>query len=299
MGATITGRSNADRAPLAVMGGKLSCMDYTLPVPSAQVKSAILLAGLMASGRTTVEDPYGSRDHTERLLLHFGARFSKEGHRCMVVGRSPLSSKTVYIPGDLSSAAFLMVGAAIASGSKITIQNVGVNPTRTGIITVLQRMGAQIDISPVETGSHEPVANITICSSQLRGVTVEKELLPSLIDEVPILCIAAAAAEGETIIRGASELRIKESDRIATMARALQAIGVSAQELPDGIRIKGSKKWISGSCITEGDHRVAMAMKIASLRIKGEIAVDDETNINTSFPGFQETLASLQSGGGS
>ncbi len=301
MGAEIFGRSDGALAPLAIVGKRLSPIEYTLPVPSAQVKSALLLAGLMASGRTSITDPYGSRDHTERIFAHFGARCELSGKTFSIVGRSPFPGKKVVVPGDISSAAFLIVGALIVPDSEITIRNVGVNPTRAGLLTVLKTMGAQIDIQPVQTASYEPVADITVRASPLTGVTIgETEegalgrgIIPSLIDEIPILCIAAAAAEGETRIRGAEELRVKESDRIATMARGLRAIGVAAQELPDGIRIKGTKKWIEGQCVTERDHRVAMSMIIASLRTTEAITLDDEACIDTSFPEFRALLGSL------
>ena len=299
MGAHIHGRSDGKLAPLAITGKKLSAISYTLPIASAQVKSALLLAGLNASGETAVTDPYDTRDHTERMLQHFGAAVKREGNRCFITGGKPFSGKVIHVPGDFSSAAFFIVAGLIVPDSVITIKNVGVNPTRTGLLDVLERMGAKIEISVMDNGPlamdhDEPVADIKIAASPLKGAgTIEGEIIPRLIDEFPILCIAAAFADGETEIRGAGELRVKESDRIATMAKALQAIGVVAEELPDGIRIVGKEKSVGGRCETEGDHRVAMAMKIAQLRTDGKIQLDDETCIDTSFPGFNDLLKGL------
>ncbi len=303
MGADIDGRKGGAFAPLGIRGKPLAGMEYTLPVASAQVKSALLLAGLTAKGTTVITDPFGTRDHTERMLQYFGAKFSSEGEACSIEGGYPLQFewKEIAIPGDFSSAAFFIVGALIAKGSEITINNVGVNPTRTGLLDVLEKMGADIKIVPNDKKDfYEPVADITVRFSELkRAGVVEGALIPRMIDEFPIFCIAAAAAEGETLIRGAKELRVKESDRITTMVKALSVLGVDAEELPDGIKIMGTKEWKTqrgrdgGKCATQGDHRVAMAMKIAQFRTDGTIHLDDETCINTSFPSFQATLDSL------
>jgi 3-phosphoshikimate 1-carboxyvinyltransferase len=296
MGAHIHGQSHGKLAPLGITGKKLSGIEYTLPVASAQVKSALLLAGLTASGTTVITDPYNTRDHTERMLAYFGAAFKREGSRCEMAGRKQFSGKTIFVPGDFSSAAFFIVAALIVPDSEITIRNMGVNPTRTGLLEVLKRMGAKIEISApdAQTGCYEPVANIQIVSSNLKGAgIVEGEIIPRLIDEFPILCIAGAFADGETEIRGAAELRVKESDRIATMAKALRMIGVFVEELPDGIRIVGTKKSTGGKCETKGDHRVAMAMKVAQLVTDGKIELDDEICIDTSFPGFNDLLKGL------
>jgi len=296
MGAHIHGRSNSKLAPLAITGKKLSSIKYTLPIASAQVKSAILFAGLNGSGETVVTDNYGTRDHTECMLEYFGAAFKREGDRCSVRGENRFSGKTIHVPGDFSSAAFFIVAGLIVPDSVITIKNVGINPTRTGLLDLLGKMGAKIEISApdTQTDCYEPTANIKIVTSNLMGAgIIEGEIIPRLIDEFPILCIAAACADGETLIRGAKELRVKESDRIATMAKVLRAIGVEAFELPDGIQIIGTKKWIGGKCETQGDHRVAMAMEIARLRIDEEIELDDTTCIDTSFPGFNDLLKSL------
>ncbi len=301
MGAEIRGRANGMLAPLSMTGHKLSAIAYTLPVASAQVKSALLLAGLTASGKTVITDPYPTRDHTERMLKYFGAAFQQDGNRCTVVGGERFSGKIVHVPRDFSSAAFFIVAGLIVPDSVIQLKNVGVNPTRTGLLDVLEKMGAKIEMRPtdIETGCCEPdVANIMIRASNLKGAgIVEGNVIPRMIDEFPILCIAAADADGETLIRGAAELRVKESDRIATMAKALQTMGVIAEELPDGIRIVGTKNWVikpGSHCETQGDHRVAMSMKIASLLTDRKIALDDETCIDTSFPGFNNLLDQLK-----
>jgi 3-phosphoshikimate 1-carboxyvinyltransferase len=298
MGANIFGRGNGTLAPLAIRGKALTGIEYTLPIASAQVKSALLLAGLYASGVTGIIDPFGSRDHTERLLKYFGAAFKQKDSRCSITGGKGFPGKTIKIPSDFSSAAFFIVGALIVKDSVIIIKNVGMNPTRTGLLTILQKMGATIERGAADTPiDYEPVANIKISASNLKGAgIIEGAIIPKMIDEFPILCIAAASAEGETIIRGAKELRVKESDRIATMTKALQAIGVDAKELPDGIHIVGSKQWTARGgvqCKTEGDHRVAMAMKVAALRTDGEIKLNDETCIDTSFPAFNNLMESL------
>jgi 3-phosphoshikimate 1-carboxyvinyltransferase len=304
MGADIEGREGGALAPLGIRGKQLTGIKYTLPVASAQVKSALLLAGLTAKGTTVITDPFGTRDHTERMLRYFGAKFSLEGETCSIEGGSPLQfdREGIVIPGDFSSAAFFIVGALIVPDSEITINNVGINPTRTGLLDVLKKMGANIESVPNDKKDFcEPVADITARFSELKGAgVIEGAWVPRMIDEFPVLCIAAAAAEGETLIRGAKELRVKESDRITTMVKALSVIGVDAEELPDGIKITGRKKWDTqggkenGKCDTQNDHRVAMAMKIAALRTDGEITLSDETCIDTSFPGFKKTLQSLQ-----
>lgn len=276
-------RCDADLAPLAIRWSKeLTCIEYTLPVASAQVKSALFLAGLTANGTTTITDPYATRDHTERMLQYFGADFTQTGNTCKIVGRSPFKGKRLSIPGDFSSAAFFMVAALILPGSCLSIKNVGVNPTRTGLFAILKQMGANISMEWVTTDPSyggEPIADICVTFSPLKGRVVEGKLIPQMIDEFPILCIAAAAAEGTTVIRGAQELRFKESDRIHTMANALKVIaGVTVKPFSDGIVITGSEQWRQSKVkkvVTEGDHRVAMAMKIASLRIEGEITLDD------------------------
>lgn len=296
MGAEILGRSGGNLAPLAISGKKLSGIEARLPIASAQVKSAILLAGLTASGVTTVSEPSRSRDHTERMLRFLGARFEENDGRLSIVGGASYPGKRIAVPGDLSSAAFFLVAGALVEGSEITIENVGVNPTRTGILDVLKEMGAEIAVRPVASLGDEPVADLTVRAGALRGTTVRGELIPRTIDEFPILCIAAAAAEGETVIRDAEELRVKESDRIAAMAKALRGMGVVVEEFPDGMRIEGSRKWRGTFCETHGDHRIAMAMTVAGLMAEGGNQIDDVACINTSFPGFIGLLSTLTGG---
>ncbi|MBI3804743.1 MAG: 3-phosphoshikimate 1-carboxyvinyltransferase [Nitrospirae bacterium] len=293
MGAEIFGRSGGTLAPLAISGKKLTGIETRLSIASAQVKSAILLAGLTAAGVTTVSEPSRSRDHTERMLRSLGARFEEREGRLSIVGGAPYSGKRIEVPGDLSSAAFFLVAGAIVDGSEITIQKVGVNPTRTGILDVLKAMGAEITITPRPPMGDEPVADLTVRAGALRGTVIRGELIPRTIDEFPILCIAAAAAEGETVVRDAEELRVKESDRIAAMAKGLRGMGITVEEFPDGMRIEGSRQWKGTFCETHGDHRIAMAMTVAGLMAEGGNEIDDVACINTSFPGFLGLLSKL------
>jgi 3-phosphoshikimate 1-carboxyvinyltransferase len=299
MGAKISGRNEGDLAPLTIdgrEGQKLSGIDYRLPIASAQVKSALLLAGLFAEGTTRVAEPIPSRDHTERMFRHWGLPCEEPGDGWIKTrGGTPWDAKEVGIPGDFSSAAFFIVAASIKSESQIRLKSVGVNPSRIGLLTVLRKMGADFTLTPVDDLSTcgEPIADITVRSSPLKGVTLSREQLPSLIDEFPILCVAAAFADGETILSGAEELRFKESDRIATMCEALRNVGVTVEERPDGLRICGTRTLRGGICRTHGDHRVAMAMAVAALGAEGEITLDDTACIQTSFPGFMPHLNRL------
>ncbi|MDC4203992.1 MAG: 3-phosphoshikimate 1-carboxyvinyltransferase [Candidatus Manganitrophus sp.] len=293
MGAEICGRSGGNLAPLAISGKKLNGIDYRLPIASAQVKSAILLAGLTASGVTTLSEPSRSRDHTERMLRSLGVRFEENNGRLSIVGGSSYPGKRIEVPGDLSSAAFFLVAGAIIEGSEITIRKIGVNPTRSGLLEVLKEMGAEITVTPLEPMGDEPVADLTVRSTSLHGAVIGGDLIPRTIDEFPILCVAAAAAEGETVIRDAQELRVKESDRIAAMAQALRGMGIAVEEFPDGMRIEGKKKWKGTLCETHGDHRIAMSMAIAGLVAEGGNEIDDVACIDTSFPGFLGLLSTL------
>lgn len=297
MGAEILGRAGGNLAPLAISGKKLNGIECRLPIASAQVKSAILLAGLTASGVTALSEPSRSRDHTERMLRSLGVRFEENNGRLSIVGGSSYPGKRIEVPGDLSSAAFFLVAGAIIEGSEITIRKVGVNPTRTGLLEVLKEMGAEVAVTPLEPMGDEPVADLTVRSGALHGAVIQGELIPRTIDEFPILCIAAAAAEGETVIRDAQELRVKESDRIATMAQALRGMGITVEEFPDGMRIEGKKKWKGTFCKTHGDHRIAMSMAIAGLLAEGGNELDDVACIDTSFPGFLGLLAMLNGEG--
>ncbi|MEK6814882.1 MAG: 3-phosphoshikimate 1-carboxyvinyltransferase [Nitrospirota bacterium] len=298
MGGRIDGRSEGNLAPLVVRGGGLRGISYLSPVASAQVKSAVLLAGLSAEGETSVTEPGLSRDHTEKMLTAFGAGVRREGLKVAVEGNDRLKACCVDVPGDFSSAAFFIVGATILPGSDLTIRRVGVNPTRTGLIDVLRQMGGRIELESLTETGGEAVADIRVRSAPLKGVTVAPEIVPRMIDEFPVLCIAAAVAEGETVVTGASELRVKESDRIAAMAHVLGQFGVSAAGLPDGIRIHGRGGGLEGDATgrrirSHGDHRVAMSAATLALAASGETLVEDTACVATSFPGFLELLRSV------
>ncbi len=286
MGAVIeTGEGG--RPPLYIVGGRaLRAIEYRMPVASAQVKSAILLAALYAKGRTVVIEPAPSRDHTERLLAGFGYPVHREGATITLAGGAgPLHPVRLDVPADLSSAAFFLVAASIVPGSCLRLPRVGMNPTRRGVIDILRAMGAQIEAQNETTASGEPVADLVVRSAPLRGIVIPRELVPLAIDEFPALFIAAACAEGTTVLRGAEELRVKESDRLAIMARGLASLGVAVEEYPDGLDIKGTP--LKGGVIDSGgDHRVAMAFTVAGLRAADAIEVRDCGNVATSFPGF-------------
>jgi len=274
--------------PLKIKGGcALQGIEYDMPVASAQVKSSLLLAGLYAAGKTCVTEPAPTRDHTERMLSGFGYAVERNGSTVCVEGGGRLQATDIDVPADISSAAFFMVGAAIAPGSDLTLEHVGVNPTRTGVINILQAMGADIELlNPREVGG-EPVADIRVRSAPLRGIAIPEDQVPLAIDEFPALFIAAACAEGETILTGAEELRVKESDRIQVMADGLTTLGIVATPTPDGVVIRGGILG-SGRIDSHGDHRIAMAFAIAALRARGEIVIDDCANVRTSFPNFVE-----------
>jgi 3-phosphoshikimate 1-carboxyvinyltransferase len=287
MGARIE-TSAAGTPPLRIRGGQtLHGIDYLMPVASAQVKSSLLLAGLYAQGRTCVTEPAPTRDHTERMLAGFGYTVERRGDTVCLRGGGRLQACDIDVPADISSAAFFMVGAAIAAGSDLVLEHVGVNPTRTGVITILRAMGADITlIHPREVGG-EPVADIRVRAAPLRGIAIPKDQVPLAIDEFPALFIAAACAEGETILTGAEELRVKESDRIQVMADGLAVLGVDARPTPDGIVIRGGRLG-GGRIDSHGDHRIAMAFAIAALRADGEVVIEDCANVRTSFPNFIE-----------
>lgn len=293
MGARIDGRVNGKLAPLSIRGGgsRLEAFDYVSPIASAQVKSAILLAGLYASGETSVKEPAKSRDHTERMLRFFGVEISEQGLKVSLRGRQKLRAQGLLeIPSDISSAAFFMVAASIVPGSDLVIKNIGVNPTRTGIIDILREMGADITLQNEREQAGEPVADIRVKHKKLRGVRVAGDVVPRAIDEIPILAVAAAYAKGKTVIQDASELRVKESDRIATIAAELRKMGVAIQELPDGMEITGKESLEGTVCESHGDHRIAMSMAVAGLAARGETRVRDCDWIDTSFPGFERLL---------
>lgn len=293
--------------PLALMGARIETRDgrppvrilpcerltgirYEMPMASAQVKSALLLAGLYAEGETTVIEPAPTRDHTERMLGGFGVRVVRDGAAASLVGGQPLRATAIDVPADISSAAFFLVGAAISPGSDLRLEHVGMNPTRTGVIDILRLMGADIAVeNPREVGG-EPVADLRVRGGALRGIEVPRELVPLAIDEFPALFVAAACAEGRTVVTGAEELRVKESDRIAVMADGLRTLGVSAEPTPDGIVIEGrggqDRVFGGGEIATHHDHRIAMSFAIAALRAGDTISIRDTDVVATSFPGF-------------
>lgn len=285
MGAAIEATTGGT-APLQVQGGRqLSGIDYVMPVASAQVKSSLLLAGLYASGTTCVSEPAPTRDHTERMLSGMGYSLQRQADRVCLQGGGTLRGIAIDIPADISSAAFFLVGASIAPGSELVLEHVGMNPTRTGIINILQRMGADITLLNERDVGSEPVADLLVRSAQLRGIDIPPELVPLAIDEFPVVFVAAACAQGRTVLTGAAELRVKESDRIQVMADGLQALGVDAQPTAEGMVIEGGK--IGGGCVdSHGDHRIAMAFSMAALRANADIEITDCANVNTSFPGF-------------
>ncbi|MBI5192390.1 MAG: 3-phosphoshikimate 1-carboxyvinyltransferase [Nitrospirae bacterium] len=293
MGANIWGRKGGEYLPLAIRGGKLQGISYTLPVPSAQVKSAILLAGLFAEGQTSVVEGIPSRDHTELMMESFGINLMKDGATIMIDGGQVPYSNDITVPGDISAAAFFLVGASILEGSDVVIKDVGINPTRTGIVDILKEMGASIEIYNQREFGKEPVADLRVRSAALHGIEIKGEIIPRCVDELPVITIAAAMADGETFIRDAAELRYKESDRITVMADCLTALGVDVETYDDGMWIKGSRKLIGTQCTSLGDHRIAMSMAIAGLSAEGETVIEDTECINTSFPKFEETLKTL------
>jgi len=280
------------RPPLKIMGiSNLRGIDYRMPIASAQVKSALLLAALYARGRTCVTEPAPTRDHTERMLGAFGYPVERSGSTVCVAGGGKLTATSIDVPADISSAAFFMVGASIAPGSDLTLEHVGVNPTRTGAIDILRLMGANIELINQREAGGEPVADIRVRHAELKGIEIPVELVPLAIDEFPVLFVAAANARGVTVLRGAGELRVKESDRIQVMADGLQALGIAAEPAADGMRVTGGR-YGGGVVASHGDHRVAMAFAVAALRAYTPITITDCANVATSFPGFVELARS-------
>lgn len=281
------------RPPLNIKGGQLlTGMDYEMPMASAQVKSCLLLAGLYAAGRTSVTEPAPTRDHTERMLRGFGYPVSVEGSTASVESGHKLSATRIEVPADISSAAFFLVAASIAEGSELVLEHVGINPTRTGVIDILKLMGGDITLENQREVGGEPVADIRVCAAKLKGIDIPEDLVPLAIDEFPVLFIAAACAEGRTVLRGAEELRVKESDRIQVMADGLITLGVKAEPTPDGIVIEGGTMG-GGEVWAHGDHRIAMSFSVASLRASAPIRIHDCANVATSFPNFLALAAEV------
>lgn len=293
MGAQITGRMDGQYTPLAIKGSPLHAIEYTMPVASAQVKSAILLAGIQAKGTTIIHEKDISRDHTERMLRQFGADVSVEEGTIFFKGGQTLQATHVEVPGDISSAAFFLVAGAMAENSEIILRNVGFNPSRTGIIDVLAAMGANMEIIVDDEDAAEPIATITIRTSDLVGVTIDGNIIPRLIDEIPIIALLATKAKGTTIIRDAAELKVKETDRITAVVTELKKLGADIEATEDGMIIHGSKELHGGSLKTYGDHRIGMMGAIASLLIDDEVTLDDADCIAVSYPTFFDDINKL------
>ncbi|MBF0415207.1 MAG: 3-phosphoshikimate 1-carboxyvinyltransferase [Magnetococcales bacterium] len=295
MGAVILGRDGNRLAPLAIRGRELLPLEHETGVASAQVKSAILLAGLNTPGVTEVTEPALSRDHTERMLAGFGATVERHGLRVAVTGWPELRGQSIRVPGDISSAAFFMVAALLCPGSEVTITGVGVNPTRTGLLDLLGEMGAGITLENQRTEGGEPVADIRVVHTELQGMTVPPEVIPRAIDEFPIFFVAASLAHGQTVLRGAEELRHKESDRIRSMVMGLSQLGARVEEEGDGVIIHGRPEGLQGGVTVDSltDHRVAMSMVVAGLRCREPVRVLRTANIATSFPDFVERMRGL------
>ena len=292
MGARIqTGDGGVPPLSVSPADGTLQGIDYAMPVVSAQVKSSLLLAGLYARGELTLTEPTPTRDHTERMLAAFGKQVEVDGPRIRMTGGATLRAQHVAVPADISSAAFFLVGASIAPGSDLLLEGVGINPTRTGVLQVLEAMGARIEVHGSRLEGGEPVADLHVRHAPLRGIRIPESVVPVAIDEFPALMVAAACASGETLLSGAGELRVKESDRIAAVTAGLRALGVDVVEREDGMLVRGGP--LSGGVVDSlGDHRIAMAFAMAALAASGEVVVRDCANVDTSFPGFAALAAS-------
>ncbi len=294
MGAEIMARAGNSYPPLAIRGKRPGPLQYAMPVASAQVKSCLLLAGLYADGETSITEPAKSRDHTEVMLPAFGADLMVDGLEVRIRGGRELAPLYIDVPGDFSSAAFFLVASLIIPGSEITAKNVGINPTRTGLLKVLKDMGAEIEVANAREVSGERVADLHCKGGAgLKAVDVDGDVIPSLIDEFPVLCVAAAFADGTTTIRGAEELRVKESDRIKAMAAELRKMGAAVEEFPDGLGIRGAGRLKGAAVESHGDHRIAMSMAVAALAAEGTTTIHGAAAVDISFPAFFETLRRL------
>lgn len=292
MGALVS--TNEGKPPLEIKGGRtLKGIDYLMPEPSAQVKSCLLLAGLYAQGETRITETQISRDHTERMLRSFSYPLMSSGNTLVIDATKECQATHIKVPGDISSAAFFIVAALINPGAQIIIRNVGINPTRTGIIQILMKMGADISLMNHQQFGEEPVADLHVNYSPLKGIQIPQDLVPLAIDEFPVLFIAAACAEGETVLHGAKELRLKESDRIGAMVEGLTQLGIKAQAFEDGVQIQGGRL-LGGTVNSRGDHRIAMSFLVAGTVASAPITVLDCANINTSFPHFVDTANKLR-----
>ncbi|NKE04876.1 3-phosphoshikimate 1-carboxyvinyltransferase [Mesobacillus selenatarsenatis] len=293
MGARITGRNNGEFTPLTVEGQKLNGITYELPIASAQVKSAILLAGLQAEGETVVVEPVKTRDHTERMIKQFGGQVERKEDAVKITGGQMLKGTEIKVPGDISSAAFFLVAGAVVPDSDLILRNVGLNPTRTGIIDVLKSMGADFSIDPYEGESAEPAGDIRIKYSKLKGTIIEGDLIPRLIDEIPVIALLATQAEGKTVIKDAGELKVKETNRIDTVVNELKKIGVDIEATEDGMIIQGQQSLDGGTVSAHGDHRIGMMLSIAALLCKRDVILEQSEAVAVSYPGFFDDLYSL------
>lgn len=294
MGADITSERGNDCAPLIINGRKLKGIHYDSPVASAQVKSCVLLAGLYADGETSVTEPYVSRNHTELMLNAFGGSCTTLGTTATVTSDPVLTGQKIVVPGDISSAAYFLVAGLIAENSEITIKNVGINPTRDGIIDVIKMMGGDITFANVNADSGEPTADITVKTSSLKGCVIEGDIIPKLIDEIPVIAILACFAEGETVIKDAAELKVKESNRIDVMVNNLSAMGADITGTDDGMIIRGGKPLHSAVIHSKKDHRIAMSFAVAAMCAEGETEILDANCVNISYPDFYRDLENLQ-----
>ena len=293
MGADILGRKDGQFAPLSIKGSKINPFQYTLPVASAQVKTALLLAGLYTTGETVVKEPLPTRDHTERMLEIMQADLKISPPKIKVMGRKELSGTNIFIPGDISSAAYFIAAASTLKDSQIRIKQVGVNPTRTGIIEILKKMGTKIDIVNYQVKSNEPQADLMIEYSKLKGVEIKKKNVPFLIDELPLIAVVATQAQGKTVVSGARELRVKETDRIKAIVSELKKMGADIEEREDGFAVNGPTRLQGAVCESYNDHRIAMSLAVAALLAEGKTIIKNSECIDISFPGFENTLQKL------
>ncbi|TKI55808.1 3-phosphoshikimate 1-carboxyvinyltransferase [Brevibacillus antibioticus] len=293
MGAKIDGRKDGEYTPLSIRGGGLQGIAYQSPVASAQVKSAIMLAGLQAKGVTSVTEPHLSRDHTERMLQAFGVQVVRDGLTVSVEGGQKLQGRAISVPGDISSAAFLIAAVMVVPGSSLLIENVGINPSRTGIIDVVKAMGGSLELLNERVVNEEPVADLLVTHSELHGIEIAGDIIPRLIDEIPVIAVMATQAKGQTVIRDAEELKVKETDRIATVVSQLSKFGAQVTPTEDGMIIEGKTELTGAVIDSMGDHRIGMAMAIAGLVAEGETTIENDDAIDVSFPGFHDLLVKI------
>ncbi|OJT57865.1 3-phosphoshikimate 1-carboxyvinyltransferase [Bacillus altitudinis] len=294
LGAKIDGRANGEYTPLSIRGGNLKAISYESPVASAQIKSAVLLAGLQAKGTTTLTEPHKSRDHTERMLSMFGVSLHEDAQSVSIEGGQTLKATDVFVPGDISSAAFFLVAGSIVPNSRIVLRNVGLNKTRTGIIDVLKQMGADLDIQEVDAKGGEPYGDLTISTSSLKGIDISGDMISRLIDEIPIIALLATQAEGTTIIKDAAELKVKETNRIDTVVSELKKLGAHIEATDDGMKIHGQTSLKGGAVVSSyGDHRIGMMLGIAACITEQAIEIEDTDAVRVSYPNFFEHIEYL------